>query len=1047
MVNLATAERQALGAHFTVHRHEARLREELLAGKLTMSPHRAWTLPKDPTWTEDPFSDNNWQFQYHMLRWLDPLRRAGQSGDTSAAETWEHYARSWIAANPPGDSRSRWAWIDMTDGIRALELCHGLCVVGEQDWLIRSIEQHRDWLADPAHIKAGNHGLHQTVGLFVTSAVLEDRTAMDLAVTRLGERLRLAWDAQGVNEEGSLAYHRMNHNWWQDTMARLDLEGVARPEGAERLDLAPVEMAHATSPLGRLARIGDTNGASISDVDHPYAQYVTSNGARGSHPEETTAVYERGYAYVRSGWGEDRPFSEETYLTAVFGAQDKVHGHRDGGSITYCSQGTQWLHDQGRFYYGKDPMQRYVVSRESHSLIVLPGRTPRSSADVSLVRQDETDACVDLLFSDPSYDDVQITRRVIYLKHWDLTVVLDHVESEAAVQIEQRWHCGAGVSATALSLGFSLEHEDRAFHVAALTSNGRRDVRRGQKDPLVGWTATGWRRSAPVDVATVHDEGSDIVVGALLGTWSPAAVDLLRARLQEVDDLTGALTDIVPAALLRTPWAGARSAAPAATGQPLSARALVIGPETLKVIADGPGRYFGFDLYDGGQLVQRGPWLTRREQSFELTGVGTPRLRVRNRSTPEDLQATVLEADAWQLPLPRHVPAAEAPLPNADPAPVSSLILIETMFCDFEQDPAVLDTYFQRFRLCLRGLQRLEVPTAAQILVTLYMSSDKVEHLEQTRQLLDGTALPDGLRIRIHEYAHPAEGYPGDDRIDWVKSPNKHAPFRDRLFAEAHQDVAFGEFERLIRMAVDDDDILLPHQPQNMLTMASAAEAEAPETEVIVLGPLRTYVAYVDGGCADLEEVDMRRSLTGNKAFLIRNPGRTDIRELSPWSVPELMTAVQARTIRLRGQRLLPVHDNEPGFIYMRWGQNLSAHRKDFHIERTHGRRRIDRLEELLELGPSGEAGKLSFDLVPLDLRITARRVGAQVVVNSNLDRLRAPSAHLCLQVFRAGRRIASTPYSRKSSARFDDVPEGATVRGFLRFEGEIVGRSQAVIS
>ncbi|MCT1834426.1 heparinase II/III-family protein [Kocuria palustris] len=1037
MVNLEAAQRQALGANFVARPDDPAQVADLLAGRLTLPPHAPWTLPGDPTWSEDPFSDNNWQFQYHMLRWLDPLRRAGQAGDADAAAAWEHYARSWVEANPPGDSRSRWAWMDMTDGIRALELCHGLCVVGEQDWLIRSLEQHRDWLSDPAHIKHGNHGLHQTVGLFVVAAVLEDSSVMDSAVASLGERLRGAWDEQGVNEEGSLAYHRMNYHWWQDTMVRLDLEGVDRPAGAERLELAPMEMAHATSPLGKLARIGDTNAASISDVDHPSAQYVTSNGAEGTPPKSTTAVFDGGYAYVRSGWGESRPFTEETFLTAVFGPQNKVHGHRDGGSITYCSKGTQWLQDQGRFYYGKEPMQRYMASRESHSLIVLPGRTARTAADVELTRHRDDEHCTDLLLADPSYDGVQITRRIIYLKHWDLTLILDRVQAAEEISAEQRWHCGRGVDATALSLGFSLSDGDQTCHVAALTGNARRDVRRGQKDPLLGWTSTGWRKSAPVDVATVYDRGTDMVFGALLGTWTPAAVDLLTARLAGVNDVTAPVDRLIPSALLASPWDAALTSPARGTTVQLEVSAETIGPDLIRVTGSGAARYFAFDLFDEGRPVVRTSWRTRADHTFDVAGLTSPRIQVRSRTTSADVQRASIGHEAWRRPRAEHGLA----LPEA--APVRTLVLLETMFCDNEKDPAVLAEYFSRFSLCLRSLMALQVPRWTEVVVTIYMSADKSEYVRAVHDILADLREARGLRLRIRvvEYDHPAEGYPENSRIDWLKSPNKHAPYRDDLFRRAHESLELATFDQMIRMAIDDDDLMLPTHIETMVDLAHRVLADAPGTDVVVMGPLRTYVAYVGDDGVQLEDVEMRRSLTGNKSFVIRNPSMDAIDGLSPWSVPELMTAVQRSAAQARGQQLRPVHGNRPGFVYMRWGQNLSSHRKDFHITTTTSTHRLAAPADLLSFGDQPEQRELSFDIVPLDLRATARRRGGTVTVTSNFDKLRAGSGHVCFQVFHGGQRIASTPYSRRADARFDDVPAGSVIRGFVRVDGEIVGR------
>lgn len=638
MVNLRTAERQALGKHFVAGAKEKTLVAELLKGRLALSPHKTWSLPQEPTWSEDPFSDNNWQFQYHMLRWLDPLRRAGQDGNAQAAEAWERYARSWIETNPPRDSASRWAWIDMADGIRAMELCHGLGVVGEQDWLIRSLEQHRDWLSDPSHLKHGNHGLHQTLGLFVVSAVLEDQDSTNLAADWLGQRLRDAWDEQGVNEEGSLAYHRMNYLWWQEAMTRLDLEGVDRPEGAHRLDLAPEEMAHATTPLGNLTRFGDTNAASIRDIEHPYAQYVSSGGARGAAPAKTTAIYDRGYAVIRSGWGQDRPFADETGVSVAFGAQDKIHGHVDGGSLTCCAQGVQWLDDAGRYYYGRHPMQDYMKSRAAHSLVVLPGRTADKSTPVELVRSEITDDCTDLLLSDASYDGVSITRRIVYLRHWDLTVVLDRVESEEPVQAEQRWHCGREVIAKALSLGFSLAHDDKTFHVAALTPNAKRDVRRGQEKPMVGWTATGWRKSSPVDVGTVYDEGTDLTFGALLGNWNSTAVDILRQQLIDRPDINAQVEELVPDALLKIPWPTNRAVPIRHRGAGLLVSVRHVASDVVQVTVVGPGRYFSFDLHDGFDLIYCRTWDLRNTIGLRIHKLRKPKLLIRNRLSANDVR-------------------------------------------------------------------------------------------------------------------------------------------------------------------------------------------------------------------------------------------------------------------------------------------------------------------------------------------------------------------------------------------------------------------------
>ncbi|WP_226895784.1 hypothetical protein, partial [Luteolibacter marinus] len=85
---------------------------------------------------------------------------------------------------------------------------------------------------------------------------------------------------------------------------------------------------------------------------------------------------------------------------------------------------------------------------------------------------------------------------------------------------------------------------------------------------------------------------------------------------------------------------------------------------------------------------------------------------------------------------------------------------------------------------------------------------------------------------------------------------------------------------------------------------------------------------------------------------------------LSPWSAPELMTAVQAKSATGRGQQLRPVHANAPSFVYMRWGQNLSSHRKDFHITEALSARHLAAVSDLLSIEEDVSSRSLSFDPV-----------------------------------------------------------------------------------
>ena len=117
-LDFAAAERQSLGGSY----REGAVRQ-LLSGVLSMSPHPEWQLPAAIDWAADPFRDVNWRSQFHMLRWLDPVRRAGADGDKDALAMWIRYARDWVSSNPRHAPAHEWVWSDMVDGIRAINLC------------------------------------------------------------------------------------------------------------------------------------------------------------------------------------------------------------------------------------------------------------------------------------------------------------------------------------------------------------------------------------------------------------------------------------------------------------------------------------------------------------------------------------------------------------------------------------------------------------------------------------------------------------------------------------------------------------------------------------------------------------------------------------------------------------------------------------------------------------------------------------------------------------------------------------------------------------
>jgi len=529
-LDFSVAARQAFGTSVP----EATVRR-LLSGRLVMSPHPEWTLPARINWSADPFDDVNWRSQFHMLRWLDPLRRAAAKGDDEAYAMWIRYVRDWVDSNPREKPAHEWVWSDMVDGIRAIQLCLAAPLVRDRSpedlgWLEQSIRDHAEHLADPANLGHSNHAMHQHEALFVCGRTLGDEHLTELAATRFDQLLAEQYDEQGVNAEGAIAYHYNNYLWYERVLRRFDAEGFDRPAAAARHARAPEEIAHATRPDGTFVGIGDTDGGTPKAVGSPLTDYVSTAGSDGEAPSDLLKIYDQGYLFARSGWGEtERNYDEETFFSVSFGRSDRVHGHPDGGSLTFSADTVNWIVDPGKYQYGRSVERKHVLSRASHSLVSLDGLQPKKSATVSLLRESVTERAYDLLFADDSFEGIDLTRRVIYSVNGDYLVVIDHVRSPREVTARQRWQLGPGVDATISRHRVELTcGEHTAMLAYAGTTTGLDQITGSQK-PFDGWVATGWKQKAPATAVTATKSGTSFrfitVIAAGAGT-APSSTTL-----------------------------------------------------------------------------------------------------------------------------------------------------------------------------------------------------------------------------------------------------------------------------------------------------------------------------------------------------------------------------------------------------------------------------------------------------------------------------------------------------------------------------------------
>ncbi|MGD8149456.1 heparinase II/III domain-containing protein [Ornithinimicrobium sp. Y1694] len=493
-LDLKVAQRQGFAA---VHRRPSDVEEKfagLLAGKLSLPPHPTWEDANLTDWTADPFSDRNWQFQHHTLRWLEPARHLALDGNSRARGFWLETVRSWAERNtPPIKAPSEWAWKDMADGTRAIYLALGAPIAGaDTPWYTKLMEEHRNWLIEPQNIVARNHGLHQNCGLLVASALLRDEEGKRVALARLTSQFKDTFDTQGVNDEGSFAYHQMNLIWWKEAWERVSQEGHAVPElvGA-RLSRAATVLAHMAYPNGELPQIGDSARGPVKLGLGPASDYAASSGTTGQPPGDLGVVFARGYAISRSGWGGSRG-SDHSHLVLRFGHDLEAHSHQDRGSVHFYSGGVPWLVDPGfHNYQARDKIRAYTKSRESHNVILVPSAKYDRATEVRLEDYTVCEAYDDFRLADVGYDPLGATRRVVYFREPDCLLVIDSLESSQKMQ--QQWLLDEGILVSRHDRGLTLRRGNKIARMHWLGRLPSLRITPAQPGSLDGWIAPRWK--------------------------------------------------------------------------------------------------------------------------------------------------------------------------------------------------------------------------------------------------------------------------------------------------------------------------------------------------------------------------------------------------------------------------------------------------------------------------------------------------------------------------------------------------------------------------
>lgn len=490
----------------------------------------------DPVdWSLDAH-DGSWLFRFHNMEYLFSIYRTiDDTGDERYRALADRIVRSWIAAHPAAVVDTP-PWMRHTTAMRAQALAFGAGYLPASDEYVGALRQHGEFLADPTNYSgAWNHGFDESLALLAVGATLGEQEWIALAVQRASDAIDAMCDLQGATNEQASVYHFYVWKQFGQFEEELDRCGLPHPPVLRRRAAIVDFLVHASQPDRYLVPVGDSLRTLVPSIPGTPLEYAASQGAEGAPPARRVQVFERGWAFARTGWGTERPFESESMVTVRFGPGRAVHGHSDHTSLHYFAAGRSIVGDAGFSGYADAERRAYELNEYAHSQVVVAGAGPyRATAATTLLQHTESPGWEQFVLEDFPYRGVQRRRTISFVHEPECVVIHDAVVVPGEdVVVRQLLHLGptleVGEQHGNEHVRFADEHGQ--VEVRQLLPVSNIDVTRG----AAGSTTSGW-------------------VGVGLGRKAPGA--LLTSRRPVVDGRADFCTAITPRPDLEITLAG-----------------------------------------------------------------------------------------------------------------------------------------------------------------------------------------------------------------------------------------------------------------------------------------------------------------------------------------------------------------------------------------------------------------------------------------------------------------------------------------------------------
>ncbi len=508
----AKAASQCQFGSFGTLKTDAADANNIMRGQARVTQFGTFKLKKNPSWRYTSSLDSSGNANMHALHWALPLLRYGlRTGNTAMVNRFYTLVFDWIKDNPPKRPRQSAAYGQIESGFRMLSMACALAGPAPKRKKLKAALKTQATVAAKRWGNVNNVSFLQAGGIYSAGCAIGSSKIRKKGLSRMAANSAKMIADDGSVREGSMIYARNTYTWTQQQIARIRGCGNAVPAALLRSNLIPDFLAHGMRPDGRYEALGD-GVPSKAQVDESPAgssmRYMTVGGTQGPAPQFKYSRYSAGFIFGHSGFGQNRPFSEETYYSVRTGPghSTEYHAHSDAGALTLASKGSQLLFDTGQYKYTNDAASAFVYSRSAHNNVSLDGRSAAAPRPIIVASQSTDDGDLTSLV-DGAYAGTQLQRTIWYDRLGDYFIVMDDVSMDRVGTFNVNWNFGRdravtvdGQSASTNGSGANVS----VFNVGNVVSY---TVGAGEQNPYRGWNSSKYGELVPSPTLRAHAWG------------------------------------------------------------------------------------------------------------------------------------------------------------------------------------------------------------------------------------------------------------------------------------------------------------------------------------------------------------------------------------------------------------------------------------------------------------------------------------------------------------------------------------------------------------